>query len=64
VGKPAIVPNASAPTRRTDAAGRPIGILLYLASVGLIAAAITGVFFGTGFWLLASPASETITDSG
>jgi hypothetical protein len=62
--KPAVVPEVSAPSRRTDAAGPPVGILLYLASVGLIAAAIIGVFFGTGFWLLASPASETITDSG
>jgi len=27
-----------------------LGILLNLASVGLIAAAIIGVFFGTGLW--------------
>jgi hypothetical protein len=62
--KPAAVPEISTPSRCTNAAGRPVGILLYLASVGLIAAGIIGVFFGTGFWLLASPASETITDSG
>lgn len=62
--KPAAVPEISTPSRCTNAAGRPVGILLYLASVGLIAAGIVGVFFGTGFWLLASPASETITDSG
>jgi hypothetical protein len=63
-GKPAVVPQVSSPSRRTDAAGRPVAILLYLASVGLIAAAIIGVFFGAGFWLLTSPASERITDSG
>ena len=60
--KPAVVPEVSTPNRRTDAAGPPVGVLLYLASVGLIAAAIIAVFFGTGFWLLASAA--TITDSG
>ena len=62
--KPAVVPEVSTPSRRTNAAGRSVGILLYLASFGLTAAAIIGIFFGTGFWLLASPASETITDSG
>ena len=59
-----VLPKISTPSRRTDAAGPPVGILLYLVSVGLIAAAIVGIFFGTGFWLLASPASETITVSG
>jgi hypothetical protein len=62
--KPAVVSKVSTSSRRTNAAGPPVGILLYLASVGLIAAAIIGVFFGTGFWLLASPASEMISDSG
>ena len=62
--KPAVVPEVSTPSRGTTAAGRSVGTLLYLASVGLTAAAIIGIFFGTGFWLLASPASETITDSG
>jgi hypothetical protein len=63
-GKPGVAHEVSTPSRRTDAARPPVGILLYLASVGLIAAAIIAVFFGAGFWLLASPASETITDSG
>jgi len=58
------VAEVSTPSRRTDAAGRPVGILLFPVSVGLIAAAIIGVFFGTGFWLLASPARETIGDFG
>jgi len=58
-----VVPEVSLPSRRTDAAGRPVGILLFPASVGVIAAAIVGVFFGIGFWLLASPAREPITAS-
>ncbi len=56
------VPEISAPSRRTNAARPPPGTLLYLVSVGLVAAAIIGVFFGTGLLLLASPTSETITD--
>ena|SRR6516162_4400344 len=62
--KRAVVPEVSPPSRRTDAAARTVGIMLFPVSVGLIAAAIIGIFFGTGFWLLASPASETITASG
>src|SRR6516225_8416811 len=61
--KPAVVAEVSTPSRRTDAAGRPVGILLFPVSVGLIAAAIIGIFFGTGFWLLAPPPSEPITAS-
>jgi hypothetical protein len=37
-------------------------MLLYLVSVGLVAAAIIGAFFGVPCFLLASPASETIAD--
>ena len=54
----------STPSRRTSAGGRTVGILLFPVSVGLIAATIIGVFFGIGFWLLASPAHQTISDSG
>jgi hypothetical protein len=61
--KSAAASKVSTPRHRTDAVGPPVGILLYLASVGLIAATIIGVLFGSGFWLLASPASETISDS-
>jgi len=61
--KSAAVFKVSTRRHRTDAAGPPVGILLYLASVGLIAATIIGVLFGTGFWLLPSPASVTISDS-
>jgi hypothetical protein len=63
-GKPAVVPEGSMPSRRTNAAGSSVGILLFPVSVGLIAGAIIGVFFGIGFWLLASPARQTISDSG
>ena len=41
----------------------PIGSVLYLALVGLVAAAIIGVFFGAGFRLLAPP-KETSAASG
>jgi endonuclease YncB( thermonuclease family) len=44
---------------------RPIallGILLYLVSVALIAAAILGVSFGIGFYLLVHPAAEMAAD--
>jgi hypothetical protein len=40
------------------------GSLLYLVLVGLVAIATIGVFFGTGFLLLAHPAKETVVDSG
>jgi len=42
--------------------GLPAGMLLYLASVALVAAAIIGSFFGSGFFLLPSTASKVITD--
>jgi hypothetical protein len=56
---PGLVPAASlttpAPSRRNMAAGFPVGILLYLAFVGLVAITTIGVFFGTGLFLLATP---------
>ena len=60
--QPSLAPEQSAPSRRTDAARPPVGILLHLVSVGLVAAAIIAVLFGTGFFLLVPPASETIAD--
>jgi hypothetical protein len=63
-GKPSGAGEISSPSRRTNAAGSSVGILLFPISVGLIAAAIIGIFFGTGFLLLASPAGDTITASG
>ena len=62
--KPAVAAEVSTPSRRTNPAARTVGILLFPVSVGLIAGAIIGVFFGIGFWLLASPARQTISDSG
>ena len=52
------VPEVSAPRRPTDAAKPLVGILLYLVSVGFVGAAIIGICFGTGFFLLASPAGD------
>ena len=52
------MPEVSAPSRRTDAARPLVGILLYLVSVGFVGAAIIGICFGIGFFLLASPASD------
>ena len=52
------VPEVSAPSRRTDAARPLVGILLYLVSVGFVGAAIIGICFGIGFFLLASPAGD------
>ena len=52
------VPEALAPSRRTDAARPLVGISLYLVSVGFVGAAVIGICFGIGFFLLASPASD------
>jgi hypothetical protein len=64
---PGLVPGASlptpAPSRRNMAAGLPVGILLYLVFVGLVAIATIGVFFGIGFFLLAQPTEELIAGS-
>jgi hypothetical protein len=49
---PAASLSQPSPPRRVAETGRSVGILLYLVSVGLVAAAIIGVFFGTGFLLL------------
>jgi hypothetical protein len=54
--KPTLAPEPS--SRSTE---RPVDILLYLVSVGLVAAAIIGIF-GVGLVRLASPASEALTD--
>ena len=51
-----------APSRHSDAAKAPVGMLVHIVSVGLVAATIIGIFFGTGFFLLVSPGSERITD--
>ena len=56
------IPEASSPSRCSDEASLPVGMLLYLASVAVVAAAIIGSFFGSGFFLLPSTASKVITD--
>ena len=57
--------NAAGEASRRIQAGAPlsIGSLLYLGSVGLIAAGIVAVFFGAGFSLLVRTADGTIAGS-
>jgi len=43
----------SFPSRRGMAIGPPFGAIIYLISIGLVAAATISVFFGLGFYLLA-----------
>ncbi len=54
----------SAVSRRTRAAELPVGSVLYLVLIGAVAIATIGVFFGSGFLLLAPPAKETVADAG
>jgi hypothetical protein len=56
----------SAPVRRRRRSGPalPIGILLYLASIGVVATATVGVLFGIGFSLLVPPTSTTSAGAG
>ena len=54
----------SAVSPRITAAERPVGNVLYLVLMGAVATAIIGVFFGSGFLLLAPPAKETVADAG
>lgn len=44
-------------------AALPVGSLLYLVLVGLVAAATIGVFFGAGFLSLVHPGTETAADT-
>src|SRR6266566_1449046 len=57
-------PSTSTQPTRAAAARLPAGILLYLVSAGLVATATIGVFFGTGFFLLAHHVEETTAGSG
>ena len=59
----ATAPSTSTPSTRAAAQRLPVGILLYLISVGLVAAATIAVFFGTGFFLLAHHVEETTSRS-
>jgi hypothetical protein len=58
---PALVARTSTPRRAARAL--PVGTLLYLLSVGIVAAVTIGVFFGIGFFLLAQPMESTITNA-
>jgi hypothetical protein len=60
---PAPVPAASIAVRRRPPA-LPIGILIYLLSVGLVATATVGVFFGIGFFLLVQPSEPMTANAG
>jgi hypothetical protein len=62
---PVLRPVASTPVlRRHRPPALPIGILLYLVSVAVIATATVGVFFGIGFFLLVQPTEAMIPDAG
>jgi hypothetical protein len=61
-GKLTQIPEASSPSRCSDVTRLPAGMLLYLVSVALVAAAITGSLFAAGFSLLPSTASKVITN--
>jgi hypothetical protein len=50
--------------KRTAAPQLTIGTLLYLVSLGMVAAATVGAFFGIGFLLLAHPKEEPIAGAG
>jgi hypothetical protein len=52
------------PHRRTAATGSTLGVLFYLLSVGLVAAAIMAVCFGGGFLSLGHSTEEIIASSG
>ena len=60
----AAAPSTSTRPTRAAAPRLPVGVLLYLVSAGLVATATIGVFFGTGFFLLAHHAAETTAGSG
>src|SRR5689334_10516329 len=56
---PTIIPGSSLsespPRRRLSAPALSVGIVIYLVSLGLVATATVGVFFGAGFLLLWHP---------
>jgi hypothetical protein len=63
IGRSRLLPApVEAPAPRRGARALPVGILLYLASVGIIAIATIGVFFGIGFFLLARPTEAMIAN--
>jgi hypothetical protein len=59
---PALVAETSTPHRNGRAL--PFGMLFYLLSVGVVATATVGVFFGIGFFLLAQPTEAMNANAG
>jgi hypothetical protein len=59
---PALVARASISRRGVRAV--PVGILLYLLSIGVVATATIGVFFGIGFFLLAQSKEAMNSSAG
>jgi hypothetical protein len=59
---PSLVARTSPPRRVASAL--PVGILLYLVAVGIVATATVGVFFGIGFFLLAQPTEAMNANAG
>src|SRR5262249_10664701 len=53
--KPLLPALVGAPAPRRAETAVPVGILIYLLAIGIVAAATVGVFFGAGFFLLAQP---------
>ena len=63
-GDPSSPPDPVPKRAPTTFAALPVGGLLYLVLIGLVAAAIIGAFFGAGFLLLVHPGKETVADTG
>jgi hypothetical protein len=59
---PALVSRTLTPRRAARVL--PVGILLYLFSVGIVAAATVGILFGIGFFLLAQPKEAMNASAG
>src|SRR5271166_1175968 len=59
---PALVARTPIPHRAVRAL--PIGIILYLLSLAIVASASVGVFFGIGFFLLAKPTEAMNASAG
>ena len=60
-GLVSIAPSVSMPSRRVISVRPPIGVLLYLVSVGFVGAVIVGLFFGSAFLLLGQPIGQIQT---
>jgi len=60
-----VEPPTAVPSRYGIAGSRgAVGVLLYLALIGVVAAGTIGIFFGAGFSLLVSPSAKAVADPG